>query len=91
MATNNVRGRSVKIPFSSLPEKAKDGFSEDQLSYIDEFTFYWFADNDIECWYAGECLATFNGNAWKADEVETKLHEIDPCGFGSLALLPIKD
>jgi hypothetical protein len=57
----------IKIPFESLPEAAKAGFSEDQLSYIDEFSFYRYNndDNDIEAWYGGKPFCLWNGKMWE--------------------------
>jgi hypothetical protein len=56
---------SIKISSESLPKLAKAGFSVQQLSYIDEFSFYRYGDNDIEAWYAGEYTATWSGSSWE--------------------------
>lgn len=56
------------IDYADLPEEAKACISEEQKSYIDEFSF--FKRNEgvnetIVCWYAGEVLAVWDGQAWQ--------------------------
>lgn len=57
----------TKLSFNSLPQLAKDKMSEEQISYSDEFSFYRYndSDNDIEAYYGGEYLATWNGKGWE--------------------------
>jgi hypothetical protein len=46
------------ISHTELPPEALEAFSEDQKSYLDEFSFYRSPSGRmIECWYAGEQLA----------------------------------
>jgi hypothetical protein len=52
-----------KVDYQDLPERAKALISDDQKSYIDEFSFYW-EDGVYQAFYAGELLATWNGSGW---------------------------
>ena len=52
------------IPLESLPQEAQRLISEMEEHYTDEFTFYWFADDDIEAWFAGDIMAIWNGKGW---------------------------
>lgn len=56
---------SKQICFEDLPPEAQAGFSDDQLSYIDEFTFYYRDGLGLECHYAGEVLAVWDGYGWQ--------------------------
>lgn len=51
------------LKFEDLPKEAQAGLSEDQVSYIDEFTFYENGEV-IEGWYAGDLLAVWQGQGW---------------------------
>jgi hypothetical protein len=56
------------ISFDDLPQAAKDGISEQQKSYIDEFTFLTSEDGSrIEAWYAQKLLAIWDGQGWMAE------------------------
>jgi hypothetical protein len=73
-----------KITFEELPAKAKKAFSEEQLSYIDEFSFEehefegltWIecwgtkcqANSFIVCEYAGDLLGSWLNNTWIFNE-----------------------
>jgi hypothetical protein len=52
------------IEFKDLPAYAQDGFSEDQISYIDEFKFYLYENGNIEAEYANDPIAFWNGKEW---------------------------
>jgi hypothetical protein len=52
------------VSLKELPKKAQELINEEQLSYIDEFTFI-RRGTYIEAWYAGEMLSRFNGRRWK--------------------------
>jgi hypothetical protein len=58
----NIQGRTP-IQFDDLPIAAQNGFSFDQLTYIDEFSFYW-KDGLIECHYAEVCEGVWDGHCW---------------------------
>lgn len=51
------------IQFDDLPIQAQQGFSFDQLTYIDEFSFF-CKDGLIEAHYAGERLSVWDGHSW---------------------------
>jgi hypothetical protein len=53
----------VPISVEELPKEAWDQISARQHTYIDEFSFY-KVENKIQCWYAGEHLATWENNSW---------------------------
>lgn len=55
---------SIKIQFSDLPIEAQADISEEQLSYIDEFSF--FQDEGlITAYYANEPIAAWDGHRWQ--------------------------
>jgi hypothetical protein len=56
--------RYVPVPFEKLPEQAQALISDEQKSYIDEFTFY-YVDGLIQAHYAGELLAVWDGHGWQ--------------------------
>jgi hypothetical protein len=53
-----------QINFDDLPAAAQAGISQEQKSYIDEFSFY-YQDGLIEGFYAGELLAVWDGHGWQ--------------------------
>lgn len=54
-----------EIKFEELPEAAKNGISDDQQSYADEFIFVLHEKTGmIEAYYAEELLAVFDGKVW---------------------------
>ena len=55
-----------KILYEDIPLEAREVISEDQKSYIDEFTFYRIGNDCIVAYYAGECLAVWDGMEWKS-------------------------
>lgn len=61
----------MKIDSNELPVEALALFSEDQLSYLDEFSFIREESGMIQGWYAGQLLAVWDGEGWSqkiADE-----------------------
>src|SRR6266699_3650162 len=54
-----------EISYAELPEQAKNLISEEQKSYLDEFSFLQSEDGNIAAWYAGEVLAVWNGSGWQ--------------------------
>lgn len=52
------------ISYSELPDEAQALISDEQRTFIDEFTFVW-NDGLIEAWYAEEILAVFDGHGWQ--------------------------
>lgn len=52
------------LHFDDLPIAAQQGFSFDQLLYIDEFSFV-LKEGLIEAHYAGECLAVWDDVSWQ--------------------------
>ena len=60
-----------KITFEELPAQAKEAFSEEQQSYADEFVLEEHEFEGltwIECWYAGDLLASWLNNTWTFNE-----------------------
>lgn len=60
-----------ELHHTKLPKAAWDLISEDQKSYIDEFTFYQLPNGHIAGHYAGECLAVWNGSGWEVYNSKT--------------------
>lgn len=56
------------IDYSCLPVEAYEAISQEQQSYIDEFTFY-EVDTNVEpeylCQYAGDFLCVWRGGRWR--------------------------
>lgn len=62
-----MKSRLTPIAFAKLPSRARASISPTQRSYIDEFHFYKVAHSlDIEAWYAGMHLATWDGKRWSS-------------------------
>lgn len=53
------------ITFDELPDEAKNGISEEQQSYIDEFQFQTDEFGYIQAWYGGEFLGYWDNHGWK--------------------------
>jgi hypothetical protein len=56
--------RYTTIPYTELPKEAFDMISDEQKSYIDEFTFYKDENDVIQAEYANEIIATWSGEGW---------------------------
>lgn len=54
------------ISWKDIPQEAKDLISKEQQSYQDEFTWYRVGHDYIAAYYAGECLAVWDGREWKS-------------------------
>jgi hypothetical protein len=69
---------TMRIQFSDLPAAAQDAFSEDQKSYIDEFSFELdrSSGNLIDCFYAGEVLMTWRPSVsqWEYNAARCNSH-----------------
>lgn len=55
--------------YQDLPQAAKDLISDEQKTYLDEFTFYQCYNLGkpiqlFEAWYADELLATWDDKGW---------------------------
>jgi hypothetical protein len=65
-----------KIDFESLPQAAQDGLSDDQKSYIDEFTFIKRKPFTIDAWYAEELLAVWDKTRWREPNKHERNQEV---------------
>lgn len=65
----NVVKFKRKINYAELHPIALALISDEQMSYIDEFSFFVYpsrtcGDEKYEAWYAGELLVIWNGSGW---------------------------
>jgi len=56
---------SKQITYEELPQTAKDLFSVDPKSLINEFAFYLYDNGNIDCWFRSAWVATWNGKEWE--------------------------
>jgi hypothetical protein len=54
-----------RIESDKLPTAALQQISKDQLSYLDEFSFYQLPNGRVHAFYANELISIWNGKDWQ--------------------------